>query len=403
MKAQFWGLTMREIIVTGIGTGRFTIITPEVQEAINEADVVFADKRFAPLIPSAKKIIDIKNFRDLAKESGKILVLVSGDPGVFSLLPVVKKFFPDEKITVLPGISSLQVICAHACETWQDAAILSGHGRALSAGKFLNTVERNRVTILFCDRIISPSWACEKLSCIENENIELSIGSSLGGNDERFFDGKPQDFAGFDFPELSIVLVKNQNPFSPHRVHLRDSDFIREKNIVMTNESVRSVIMSRLELSQDSVFWDIGAGSGSISVSAANEFPFSDVHAVECKTEAATLILRNAAKFHLHNITIHNARALEVIDSLPEPESVFIGGSNGELSRILYRLKKSHAHVVIACVTLETFTEAYEILRNWENFEAVQISAVSSKNLTPSLTMMKAANPVIILSADGEL
>ena len=138
-------------------------------------------------------------------------------------------------------------------------------------------------------------------------------------------------------------------------------------------------------------------------MSAANEFPFSDVHAVECKTEAATLILRNAAKFHLHNITIHNARALEVIDGLPEPESVFIGGSNGELSGILYRLRKSHAHVVIACVTLETFTEAYEILRNWENFEAVQISAVSSKNLTPSLTMMKAANPVIILSADGEL
>ncbi|MBQ6919962.1 MAG: hypothetical protein IJQ74_06485, partial [Synergistaceae bacterium] len=65
---------MREIIVAGIGTGKFTIITPEVQGAINEADVVFADKRFAPLIPSAKKIIDIKNFRDLAKESGKILV-----------------------------------------------------------------------------------------------------------------------------------------------------------------------------------------------------------------------------------------------------------------------------------------------------------------------------------------
>ena len=395
---------MREIIVAGFGTGKFTIITTEVQEAIHDADVIFADKRFAPLIPSAKKIIDIKNFRDLVNESGKILILVSGDPGVFSLLPAVKKIFPDEKITVLPGISSLQVICAHARETWHDAAILSGHGRNLSSGKFLNTVERNRVTILFCDRVISPSWACEKLSRVEaeNEDVEVTIGSCLGSKEESVLVGKPQDFVNKNFPELSIVLVKNKNPYVP-AANIRDRDFIREKNIVMTNESVRSVIMSRLELGAESVFWDIGAGSGSVSISAANEFPFSDVHAVEFNPEAADLISRNAAKFHLHNITLHNARALEVIADLPEPSSVFVGGSNGELPGILQHVRNFKAHVVIACVTLETFTEAYEILRNWENFEAVQISAASSKNLTSSLTMMKAANPVMILTADNAL
>ena len=180
---------------------------------------------------------------------------------------------------------------------------------------------------------------------------------------------------------------------------MRDRDFLREPDIVMTNESVRSVIISRLELFPEAVFWDIGAGSGSISIGAGNEFPFADIHAVERNPVAASLISRNASRFHLHNITVHSSRALDVIGELPKPSHVFIGGSDGEMPGILPALKKP-VRVVIACVTLETFTEAYGIIREWENFEAVQISAIASKPLAPSLTMMKANNPVMILSAE---
>ena len=388
---------MREIVIAGAGLGD---VTSEVAKAIRESDVVIADSRFADKIPPGKKIIPVKNFPQLENESGRILILVSGDPGVFSLLPVIKKRYPDENIRVIPGISSLQAICAHACETWQNAAILSGHGRSLSAGKFLNTVERNRVTILFCDKNISPSWACEKLSCING--VDVFIGSCLGGNDERIFSGSPQDFSGKNFPELSVILIRNNNPYTPERLFLRDKDFLREKNIVMTNESVRSVIMSRLEMSNDSILWDIGAGSGSISVNAGNIFPFSEIHAVDFNPTSAELISRNAAKFHLHNITVHNSRALEVIDELPKPTHIFIGGAGGELSEIFAHVTamKNNIRVVIACVTLETLTEAHTLLKGCENFEAVQISASSSKTLAPSLTMMKAHNPVTILSAD---
>ena len=388
---------MREIVIAGAGLGS---LTPEVMKAVDDSDTVFADSRFAGIIPADKKIIDIRNFSQLENEAGKILILVSGDPGIFSLLPVIKKRYPDENITVLPGISSLQAICAKAGETWHNAAILSGHGRTLSAGKFLNTVERNRITVLFCDRNISPSWACEKSACISG--VEVVIGSCLGGNDEKIFSGSPQNFAGCEFPELSIILIRNSNPYIPERLFLRDKDFIRDKNIVMTNESVRSVIISRLEMGNDSVFWDIGAGSGSISVNAGNIFPYSEIHAVDFNPKSAELISRNAAKFHLHNITVHNSRALEVIDELPAPTHIFIGGTDGELAGLFAKIKamKNPLRVVIACVTLETFTEAYTIFRELRNFEAVQISASSSKTLTPSLTMMKANNPVMILSAE---
>ena len=388
---------MREIVIAGAGLGEFT---SEVANAVNESDVVIADSRFAGMIPAGKKIIPVKNFSQLENESGKILILVSGDPGVFSLLPVIKNRYPDENIRVLPGISSLQAICAHACETWHNAAVLSGHGRSLSAGQFLNTVERNRVTILFCDKNISPSWACEKLACIDG--VDVFIGSCLGGNDERIFSGSPERFAGCDFPELSIILIRNKNPYTPERLLLRDRDFLREPRIVMTNESVRSVIISRLEMRNDSVLWDIGAGSGSISVNAGNIFPFSEIHAVDFNPSAAKLISLNAQKFHLHNVTIHNKRALDVIDELPTPTHIFIGGTGGELSGLLRHISAMNTplRIVIACVTLETLTEAYTTLKDFANFEAVQISASSSKTLAPSLTMMKAQNPVTILSAN---
>ena len=387
---------MREIVIAGAGLGEFT---PEIMRAVDESDVVFADSRFADKIPAGKKIIPVKNFSQLENESGKILILVSGDPGVFSLLPVIKKRYPDENIAVLPGISSLQAICAHACETWQNAAILSGHGRTLSAGKFLNTVERNRITVLFCDKNISPSWACEKLACVKG--VDVVIGSCLGGNDERIFSGSPETFSSQKFPELSIILIRNNNPYTPERLLLRDRDFQRDENIVMTNESVRSVIMSRLEMSSDSILWDIGAGSGSISVNAGNIFPYSEIHAVDFNPKSAELISRNAEKFHLHNITIHNSRALDVIGTLPRPTHIFIGGTGGELAGLFAHITAMNhpVRIVIACVTLETFTEAYTFLKGCNDFEAVQVSSSSSKILAPSLTMMKANNPVMILSA----
>ena len=395
VKGEYWAV--REIIVAGAGTGQ---LTPEVQEAVNDADVIFCAERFTIMIPSGKRRMDIMNFNEIEHETGKILLLVSGDPGLFSLLPVIKRKFPDERITVLPGISSLQMICARACESWNDAAILSGHGRQLSPGVFLNTIERNRITILFCDKNISPSWACNSLCSIAG--LDVFIGECLGTPEERVTSGTPEELCAREYMQPSIVLIRSNQPYTPVTLYPRDNDFIRAENIVMTHEAVRPVILSRLNLNSNSVLWDIGAGTGSISICSGLAFPFIDIHAVEYKPEAADVIARNAKKFHLHNINIHSSHALEVIDALPKPSSVFIGGSEGELPGILEYLSGLSVHVVIACVTLETFNTAYNIMRDWHNFEAVQVSISSSKYLTHTSTLMKPQAPVMVLSAEAE-
>ena len=284
---------MNEITVAGAGSGNESHLTHEVYEALMNSDVILASSRFRKLIPPDKRIIDLKDFdasfHQLEHEYGNKLILLSGDPCLYSLLPVIKKRFPNENIRVLPGISSLQILCAYAGELWNDAIILSGHGRALRAGVFLNLVERNKLVILFCDKNISPEWACENLIRI-NSNIEVFIGCRLGHDDEKIFHGKPEEFLHDTFPELSIMLVKNHDVYMPVNIHIRDSEFLRANNIVMTNECVRSVILSRMNLNHDSVLWDIGAGSGSISISAGHENIYAEIHAIEYKHEAAELI-----------------------------------------------------------------------------------------------------------------
>ena len=395
---------MNEITIAGVGTGSTQHLTTEVKNAINEADVVALSARFLHLVPNDKKIIILEDFNETFKkiqnESGNILILVSGDACLYSLLPLVKKFFADKNIKVLPGLSSFQILCAKAGEVWNDAKILSGHGRELNTGNFLNIVERNKITIIFCDKKNSPDYICDKLK--DFSDIEIFIGSNLGNEDEIFLHGRPSEFLYKKFPELSIILIKNNAVYSLNKLHLRDCNFFREKEIVMTNENVRAVILSKLELKKDSIFWDIGAGSGSVSISAAHENLSIEVHAIEKNSQAVKLIAKNSAKFHIHNIKIYEGLASGIIKNLPAPTHIFIGGSGGEMQKIFNIITKlkSPVRVVTACVTLENFSQAYSIMKRQKNFEATQISVTSSRPLNEELTLMKANNPVVILSAD---
>lgn len=393
---------MLELTIAGAGTGSISQLTQQVRDAVAQADVICASRRFAGIVPGGKKFIELKSFAEtfdvIAQESGQVLILVSGDPGVYSLLPIVKKRFAGTNITVLPGISSLQALCARAGESWSDAVILSGHGRKLNAGKLLNLVERNRLVILFCDKINSPAHVCEKLSCLAGVNVV--IGENLDSASERILTGEPEEFTAQTFSELSLMLIRNSTPYERDNIFPRDIEFARAEGVVMTNESVRSVILGRLGLRKDSVFWDIGAGTGSISISAGVMFPECGIHAVECKPDAVRVIAENARRFHLHNIEIHAGRALDVIGSLPVPDCVFVGGSGGELCGILEHIRGRDVpvRVVAACVTLETLNAAYSTLCEWRAFEAVEISVSESKPLADSVTLMRAHSPVMILS-----
>ena len=416
------------IWVIGAGPGAEDQLTPAARAALARAGCVVAAARHAALAGAHPNVVPLKSIPETLDrverelERGSVAVLVSGDPGIYSLLPVLKRRWPGRNVRVVPGIGSLQSLCAAAGEAWDDAAILSGHGRPLTAARFLTAVERRRLTVLFCGGDRTPRWACEALAGAVGglgTRVEAVVGERLSYPDERVTRGAPADLAGRDFDPLSLMLVRNAAPWTPPFGRPRDADFERGET-PMTREEVRSVILDRLELRPGAVFWDIGAGTGSVSAAAALACPEAEVHAVECDPAALALLDRNRERFRLHNMAIHPGRALSVLDALPNPTHVFVGGSGGELSelllRLLYLLRLSRlsrlsrlprpsvrdgaVRVVVSAVTLQTLSEAVTAMSGpgYRELEAVQLAVSASRPLGRSL-LMTARNPVTLLCA----
>ena len=412
---------MRKFIVTGAGPGAEELLTLEAVNALKLADCIVAAKRHVNLAERFKKpdanIIELGNFKeafnklDELEDNKMAVILVSGDPGIYSLLPLVKKNFASDEIKVIAGISSLQAMCAAAGEMWHDAVILSGHGRPLSSQKFLNAVERNKSVLLFCGDDHSPNWALDLIKNAAGDlasRVEIIIGERLSYPDECVTRIKPSSYDDKkNFDILSLVLIKNNSPWTPPSGRLKDIDFERDNKVPMTREEVRSIIIDKLNLDNNSVFIDIGAGTGSISCAAALEYPECEVHAVECEPDALSVINKNLVKFRLHNMQVHSGRALQVLNELNilnNKLNIFIGGSGGELRGIINFLEnlEQPVRLVISSVTLDTLSEAVNILlnnANWMNLEAVQAAITATRPLGKSL-LMSARNPVFILSAD---
>ena len=395
-----------KIYVVGTGPGNPEQLTIAARGVIDSAGLVVAAKRHMPLagggrvIPLGKfgETFDIVD-RELDKVS--VAILVSGDTGVYSLLPLIKRRFPDEDISVLPGISSLQSLCAAVRETWIDAKITSGHGRDITEAHVLDAADRNAKTIFFC----GPEWTPQRVCAALAENglggLTVTVGEHLSYPEQRVMTGSPEELAKTDFDDLSIMLIKNPEPWHMPASRPHDEDFIRTK-VPMTREVVRGAILDALRLEGDSVVWDLGAGTGSVTVAAALVCDGGRVCAVERNPEAVGLINANCAKFHRHNVSVTLGDSLECMARLPKPTHVFIGGSGSELPELLERISALGGGIrtVVSAVAFKTYSAAFDGLSGsgYADFSACSVSVGNSKKIG-STHIMTANNPVTIFSA----
>ncbi|MDY2984431.1 MAG: precorrin-6y C5,15-methyltransferase (decarboxylating) subunit CbiE [Synergistes jonesii] len=395
-----------KLYVLSAGPGNAAELTPAVREAIAASRAVAAAPRHHHLAAGHPNVLEMRDFKETFErlreelKAGDVSLLVSGDAGIFSLLPLIKKNFPDEDIVVLPGVSSLQSLCAKAGETWQDAVILSGHGRDIPDEKILDAAEHNRSVIFFCDAKKNPAWLCALLDGSGLGGVSAVVGERLGSEEERVRRGAARELAKESFDSLAIALLINDE-FSERAPLLpEDSDFIRTEGIPMTHEDVRAVIIAKLRLTPETVLWDVGAGTGSVSIAAAQLC--RRVHAVEVNAEAAELVRENAKKFRLHNVKVYESSALAKLAELPKPDAVFIGGSGPELPAILDCVSErgSGIRVVVSAVSLKTSALCTMKLsgNRFAAFDAAQI-AVSRIKRVGNAQIWQARNPVTIFSA----
>lgn len=402
---------MFRVILLGVGCQG---LSGEQTALLSECGLIVGDPRHLaqvaelpvekfPISPLASALESIR----LALTRGDVGVLASGDPLFFGIGRRLLKEFGKEELVVLPALSTLQEACGRFRLPWDDMQLVSLHGRKTlhPAGLLLGKEK----TFVFTDRHNTPVRLAHQLAqylqLIEDERLlngcRMHVAENLGTANERLFSGTLAEAAAEDFAELNVLIITRP----PHAeadtplFGLTEEEIAHSRGLI-TKDEVRAVTMHALRLPSTGVFWDLGAGSGSISVAAARLQPGVTVFAVDQHPEAFANVQRNIRQFGCYNIIPVQGEASAVLSSLPDPDRVFVGGSSGKLSTIIgqaaQRLPQG-GRLVVNGVTGKTVAEAPQSMA--EHGLAVALTKVQiERTAFPENSPAKVLNPITVIT-----
>lgn len=401
----------RVLSVVGTGVGPGTGLTAAGSEAVRSADLVIGADRMLRISdatgkPSLCEYSPSKIFAYLAEhpEYRNACLLVSGDVGFYSAAKsVLEKADPGEyDVKLHCGISSVQYLCARAGVPWQDVRLVSAHGKMAN---IVGNVRRSPAVFSLLNGKEGVREMCSQLAEYGFPNVRVTVGCDLGYPEEKFVYGTPAEVAQSDLGTLCAALIFNPRPDTRNAIGIPDSEFVRG-DAPMTKSEVRALSVAKLKLCPDSIVYDIGAGTGSVSVEMALVAVDGTVYAVEKEETAAALIEENKRKFGAPNLEVILGLAPESMADLPAPTHVFIGGSSGNLKDIVTEVleKNPKARIVVNSVTLETVSEVLELPRVCavEQEEIVCVNVANSRHLG-RYNLMTAQNPVYIAVFRGKV
>lgn len=352
-------------------------------------------------------------------ESQPLVLLASGDPLFFGIGRKMSEEFGKDVLEIFPDLSSIQQAFARINEPWDDAFLMSLHGgpdptkrRRLpyEVEDLPRLLEQYAKIAILTDKQNNPRVIAQVLqSAIRNPNstITMHVCERLGYLDEKITKGTPEEIAGMFFPEPNVVIVMKQGPGSggqgPEdiRFGLREDEIQHARGLI-TKDEVRAVTLHTLRLPKTGVFWDIGAGSGSISIEAARLFPGLTVVAVEKDDKQIKHIKTNIKKFNVRNIEVVQGTAPDALHDLQAPDRIFIGGSGGDLDKIIGYIQErmQNGVIVINAVTIETLNQAIAGLEKSDFSVKVSEISVSRSKLIAGKRRMSAQNPIFIVTGE---
>ena len=398
----------REVLLVGIGMGPGDM-TVRAAEKVRQADLLIGARRMLDAVDTSGRDVlaeyrsdAIVDYIDSHPEYGRIAVLLSGDIGFYSgakgLLSRIDRAKYD--VDTEAGISSAVYLCSKMGETWQDAYLTSAHGRDSNIVGLVNTHPKV-FTLLSGEDTVHAM--CRQLFDYGLNDVSVTIGQDFGYPTERIFTGTPSECLDTEFGDLCVALIVNPDPDTRNPVGIPDEEFTRG-DAPMTKSEVRALSVAKLKLSPDSVVYDVGAGTGSVSVEMALTAFEGRVYAIEREDVAADLIEVNKRKFRASNIEVIRGLAPEAMTDLPAPTHAFIGGSAGNLKQIVQCLldKNPDVRIVINSVTIETMSETLQVIRelNLVEEEFVNITVAKSRRLG-KYHLMTGQNPVYIAVVRG--
>jgi precorrin-6Y C5,15-methyltransferase (decarboxylating) len=415
---------MTSVHVVGIGLDGAVGLTDAVRQIVERATLLVGSDRHLSYFPNhpASRLV-LNNFTQAIREIRArleiddpnicIVVLVSGDPLFFGLGRLLVEELPREQLTFHPHVSSVGLAFNRIKVPWQDARVISAHGR--SAEQLTVALQQGveKIAVL-TDGTNTPSAIARLVIALDlPQHYEFWVCENLAGSDERVQCLPINDLLHKQiFAPLNVVILLRKSDLDdqlldvdslpvlglPDEVFLSFSD----RPGLMTKREVRVLVLGELALQPGLTIWDIGAGTGSVSIEMARLSEKSQVYAIEKTSIGSTLIEQNCRRLQVQNVISMHGTAPDILQYLPVPHRVFIGGSGGNLIAILdicnLRLVPGGI-VVLALATLEHLNTALNWFNNchWQ-YRLLQVQ-VSRSVPVGKLTRFNPLNPVTIVTA----
>lgn len=387
------------IRLIGIGMDGSRTLTAEAREVIEAADVLIGAKRVTePFSALGKPVFNTWKSGEIAEiiEREKFerpCVLMSGDCGFYSAAERLVGGFGEIDVEIIPGISSVAYFAARIKIPWQDMKFVSLHG---AENSIVRNVCRNKYCFFLLGGDISAEHICGELCDYGLGDIKVFVGENLGYPNERISSGSARELVCMRFEKLCVLAAENPEFERAVPFGIADGEFIRG-DVPMTKSEVRAVIMSKLAVGDGDVCWDVGCGTGSVTVEMALNCGSGRVYAADVSESAANLTGVNCRKFRCDNAFAYRGNAPDILEDFPAPDCVFIGGSGGRLEAILevvFGAAKLGARIVVTAVTLDTLEKCRRAFS--ERGISAEIVQASFSRIGAG-SMMTALNPIFII------
>jgi precorrin-6Y C5,15-methyltransferase (decarboxylating) len=395
------------VTLIGMGSGQPENLTLQGLAALRQADLILGARRLLAVLPAGCTENRAAAYRpdevaELLQTSGaeNAVLVYSGDTGFYSgASSMMEKLEAlGVRARVLPGLSSIQLLAAALGRPWQGWNLVSAHGRTCDP---VAECMQGRPTFFLTGGSEDPATLCAQLAAEGFGDVQGVVGQCLGTPEEKLFRGSVKELAAGRFNSLSVLLVEAVEGLPRRAPGLPDEAFERG-DVPMTKQEVRAAVLAKLAVRPEDILWDVGAGTGSVSVELALAAPRGRVYAVECRPEGCALIKANREKFRTRNLVLVEGLAPDALSDLPAPDAVFIGGSKGSLAAIVDAAldKNPDARICVSAIALESLSAAVAALTAKGRTVQVSQIAVSRAKAVGGLHLMMAQNPIYLITGE---
>lgn len=409
-----------EIHILGLGVQQEAVLDSKAQIALLDADCIMGSERQLEtiarftadaqvcILPSLNNLLQV--IAGLVTEGVQSLViLASGDPLYFGIGRWFRQRFNLSQLYFYPAISSIQAACHAVGLSLQDTTVISLHGRPLI--NIRRNLQPNRVLVILTDALSNPFAIAQECQRSGMDQSLITVCENLGYDSQRIRSfsvaelidlsmkgvvdsSKEPDNMAFSALNVVVLETSSQRSFYPSSTGIEDDQFVTDKpqgKGMITKRDVRVAILSYLQVDVNDIVWDIGAGCGGVSVEIGYWNATASLYSIEHHAERLACLQENKARFGVSNMTIVSARAPEGLSELPDPNKVFIGGSDGHLSdvlKIVWRRVPTHGILVATAVTEDSKRILLDFAERMRSYQANE-SDLSGETVSVQLSIAK--------------